>query len=229
MRTLSFTILIPSGPGFLSGDHTFTHSFNEVVSFWIIIAYSCWKAGCPRGPTNSALTSAEAMAAFTLRPTGQIGEIVTTTVLYNNPCCDEFNLWNKKISFAFDVITQHWDVAVRWNPSSRKARTRLTHVASTMVIGGLLAQWANGIIILSMDRACYEYPNRRFLSYQFISVASNCVALWSTCGKCVSWVTVKLGSQSAAHYRERCKPAEADGWEHKKTTRLYDQICQTIV
>ena len=117
---------------------------------------------------------------------------VTTTVFYINPCCDEFNLWNKNISFAFDVITQHWEVAVSWNPSSRKTRSRLTHVANTMVIDCLVAQWAYGIINLGMDRACYEYPNTRFRSFQFMSVANNCVALWLTGGKFISRISLEV-------------------------------------
>ena len=42
------------GLGFLSGDHTFAYSFNEVVSLVIVIVHSWWKVGCPQG-ADSAL------------------------------------------------------------------------------------------------------------------------------------------------------------------------------
>ena len=49
VRSLSFTMLIELNRGFLSGDNTFAHPFNEVVSLGIIIVCSWWKAGCPQG------------------------------------------------------------------------------------------------------------------------------------------------------------------------------------
>ena len=49
MWSLSFMILIELSLGFLSGDHTFDHSVNEVVSLGIMIVRSRWKAGCYQG------------------------------------------------------------------------------------------------------------------------------------------------------------------------------------
>ena len=49
MWSLWFTILIELSLGFLSGDHAFTYSFNEVVSLGIIAVRSWWKVGCPQG------------------------------------------------------------------------------------------------------------------------------------------------------------------------------------
>ena len=49
MRSLHFMILTELSLGFLSGDHAFTYSFNEVVSPGIIIVRSWWKVGCPQG------------------------------------------------------------------------------------------------------------------------------------------------------------------------------------
>ena len=49
MWSLCFMILIEFSLGFFSGDHTFAHSFNEVVSLGIVIVRSWWKAGCPQG------------------------------------------------------------------------------------------------------------------------------------------------------------------------------------
>ena len=48
MWSLCFVILIEFSLGF-SGDHTFAHSFNEVVSLGVVIVRSWWKAGCPQG------------------------------------------------------------------------------------------------------------------------------------------------------------------------------------
>ena len=45
----SFMILIELSLGFMYGDHTFAHSFNEVVSLRIIIVCSRWKAGYNQG------------------------------------------------------------------------------------------------------------------------------------------------------------------------------------
>ena len=50
MWSLCFTKLIELSLGFLSGDHAFTYSFNEVVSLGIIVMRSWWKVGCPQGP-----------------------------------------------------------------------------------------------------------------------------------------------------------------------------------
>ena len=49
MWSLWFTILIELSPGFLSGDHEFSLSFNQVVSLGIIIVCSWWEVGCPQG------------------------------------------------------------------------------------------------------------------------------------------------------------------------------------
>ena len=49
MRSLHFMILTELSLGFLSGDHAFTYSFNEVVSPGIIIVRSWWKVVCPQG------------------------------------------------------------------------------------------------------------------------------------------------------------------------------------
>ena len=49
MWSLCFTKLIELSLGFLSGDHAFTYSFNEVVSLGIIVMRSWWKVGCPQG------------------------------------------------------------------------------------------------------------------------------------------------------------------------------------
>ena len=49
MWSLCVMILIELSLGFLSGDHTFAYSFNEVVSLGIIIVRSWWKVGCPHG------------------------------------------------------------------------------------------------------------------------------------------------------------------------------------
>ena len=49
MWSLCFTKLIELSLGFLSGDHAFTYSFNEVVSLGIISMRSWWKVGCPQG------------------------------------------------------------------------------------------------------------------------------------------------------------------------------------
>ena len=49
MWSLCFTKLIKLSLGFLSGDHAFTYSFNEVVSLGIIVMRSWWKVGCPQG------------------------------------------------------------------------------------------------------------------------------------------------------------------------------------
>ena len=49
MWSLCFTILIELSLGFLSGDHAFTYSFNEIVSLGIIVVRSWWKVGCPQG------------------------------------------------------------------------------------------------------------------------------------------------------------------------------------
>ena len=49
MWSLFFTILIELNLDFLSGDHAFTYSFNEVVSLGIIVVRSWWKVGCPQG------------------------------------------------------------------------------------------------------------------------------------------------------------------------------------
>ena len=46
--SLCFMILIEFSLGF-SGDHTFAHFFNEVVSLGIVIVRSWWKAGFPQG------------------------------------------------------------------------------------------------------------------------------------------------------------------------------------
>ena len=70
MWSLCFTKLIELSLGFLSGDHAFTNSFNEVVSLGIIVMRSL---GVLRGQTNSALISAEVMASSTLRPMGGAG------------------------------------------------------------------------------------------------------------------------------------------------------------
>ena len=49
MWSLCFTMLIELSLGFLSGDHAFNYSFNEVVSLGIIVVRSWWKVGCPQG------------------------------------------------------------------------------------------------------------------------------------------------------------------------------------
>ena len=49
MWSLCFTKLIELTLGFLSRDHAFTYSFNEVVSLGILIMRSWWKVGCPQG------------------------------------------------------------------------------------------------------------------------------------------------------------------------------------
>ena len=49
MWSLCFSKLIELSLGFLSGDHAFTYSFNEVVPLGIIVMRSWWKVGCPQG------------------------------------------------------------------------------------------------------------------------------------------------------------------------------------
>ena len=49
MWSLCFTVLIEFSLGFFSGDHSFAHTFNKVVSLGIVIMRSRWKAGCPQG------------------------------------------------------------------------------------------------------------------------------------------------------------------------------------
>ena len=49
MWSLCFTKLIELSLGFLSGDHAFTYSFNEVVSLGIIVMRSWCKVGCHQG------------------------------------------------------------------------------------------------------------------------------------------------------------------------------------
>ena len=46
--SLCFTKLIELSLSFLSGDHAFTNSFNEVVSLGIIVMRSWWEVGCPQ-------------------------------------------------------------------------------------------------------------------------------------------------------------------------------------
>ena len=74
--SLCFTKLNELSLGFLSGDHAFTYSFNEVMSLGIIVMRSWWKVGCPQGQTNLALISAEVMAFSTLKPMGGAGGLV---------------------------------------------------------------------------------------------------------------------------------------------------------
>ena len=45
VSSLSVMILFEFDLGFLSGNHTFAHSFNEVVFHWVILAYTWWEAG----------------------------------------------------------------------------------------------------------------------------------------------------------------------------------------
>ena len=49
MISLRFVILSELSLGFLSGNHAFAYSFNEVVSPGIVIVRSWWKVGCPQG------------------------------------------------------------------------------------------------------------------------------------------------------------------------------------
>ena len=49
---LCFTIFIEPCLGFLSGDHAFTYSFNEVVSHRIVIGHSWSKVGCPHASSH---------------------------------------------------------------------------------------------------------------------------------------------------------------------------------
>ena len=49
MWSLCFTKLVELSLGFLSRDHAFTYSFNEIVSLWIIVMRSWWKVGCSQG------------------------------------------------------------------------------------------------------------------------------------------------------------------------------------
>ena len=44
---LGVTILIEFDMGFLSGEHTFVHSFNGAVSLRVVPTYSWWKIGFP--------------------------------------------------------------------------------------------------------------------------------------------------------------------------------------
>ena len=54
MWSACFMILIELSLGCLSGDHTFTYSFDEVMPLGIVIVHSWWKVGCPQG-ADSAL------------------------------------------------------------------------------------------------------------------------------------------------------------------------------
>ena len=55
MWSSCFMILIELSLGFLSGDHTFAYSFNEVVSLGIIIVRSWWKVGWTQGADSAVV------------------------------------------------------------------------------------------------------------------------------------------------------------------------------
>ena len=52
MWSLSATLLIEFGLGFLSGNHTFAYSFNEVVSCRVVFVCSWWEAWLPQGASQ---------------------------------------------------------------------------------------------------------------------------------------------------------------------------------
>ena len=72
--SLCFTILIEISLCIFSGDHTFTYSFNEVVSLWIIVVRSWWEVGCPQGGRSIRHCSMQrSWLPLLLRPIGGAG------------------------------------------------------------------------------------------------------------------------------------------------------------
>ena len=70
MWSLCFTILTEFSLGFLSGDHTCAHSFNE-VSLGIVIVCSWLKAGCPQEADEFGIDLCRGHDCFYLETNGR--------------------------------------------------------------------------------------------------------------------------------------------------------------
>ena len=68
-----FTKLIELSLGFLSGDHAFTYSFNEVVSLGNIVMRSWWKIGCPQGADQFGIDLCRGHGFLYFEPMGGAG------------------------------------------------------------------------------------------------------------------------------------------------------------
>ena len=88
MWSLCFTILIEFSLGFFSGDHTFAHSSNEVVSLGIVIMRSWWKAGCTQGADQFGIDLCRGNGCLYLETKGRGRRLVMPPLLFGRGHAD---------------------------------------------------------------------------------------------------------------------------------------------
>ena len=138
MWSLCFMKLIELSLGFLSGDHAFTYSFNEVVSLGIIVMRSWWKVGCPQGANQFGIDLWRSWLPLLWDQWEGLG--VGSCLLFHL-VWEHINLqWFGRIHAGHDVL----DCLCRYEFSHSNAWTALTDVPPKELRWRLCTDWTLG-------------------------------------------------------------------------------------
>ena len=136
MMSLGVTILTEFDLGFLSGNYTFAHSFNKIVSHRVISPCSWWKARFPQGANQididlcwfhsclhletNGMCGGSGHTSFPIQPGGHIGfwwfgQIHAGHDVWDCQCRNMF--WDSNAWTALTDIPSkefHWSLRTNW-------------------------------------------------------------------------------------------------------------------